>query len=167
MPPELTPKVIGPLRAAAYNALTLGVYSLRWYYRVNRELRDLGAARGDDELAATRPGRSLLAVTFGRWLIVPPVLGYIGFGRRLQRGERLASIRVHSTGGIVTLLVLTAFVGVVPLSGTASLVQLVGALTLHSTAVARAQARLNRLWRATGLAHTAQSGAAAAVARVG
>jgi hypothetical protein len=167
MPRELNPKVIGPWRAAAYNALTLGLYSLRWYYRVNRELRDFGAARGDAVLAATRPGRSLVAVTLGRWLIVPPMLGYVGFGRRLQRSERLAAIRAHSAGGIVALLILTASVGILPLTGDARLAQLVAVLTLQSAAVALGQARLNALWRATGVAAAAREGAGAVVTRAG
>ena len=51
--------------------LTLGVYSSVWYYRLNQELRDMGDAAGDAELAQTRPAHSLLAALIGSILLLP------------------------------------------------------------------------------------------------
>ena len=44
--------------------VTLGIYYLVWYYKTNRELVDYGV--GDS------PGLSLVAITLGGFLIVPP-----------------------------------------------------------------------------------------------
>jgi hypothetical protein len=42
-----------PWAAALLPIVTLGIYHLVWWYRVNRELRDFGRARGYD-LGRTR-----------------------------------------------------------------------------------------------------------------
>ena len=58
------PKVISTRRIVTLMVVTAGIYTLVWYQRANRELRDLGA-RHQDPLRDTRPRIALLAVTFG------------------------------------------------------------------------------------------------------
>ena len=43
-------KTRDPLGVALLSLVTLGIYAIFWYYFVNREMADLGRARGTDEL---------------------------------------------------------------------------------------------------------------------
>lgn len=147
MPPELDVKVVPPWRTAAYNLFTVSLYSLRWYYRVNREIRDFGAVKGDPELAGCRPGWALVAVSLGRWLIIPPFVGYLGFGRRVERCERLTGARGRNPRVVVALLIVTSYIGLIPLHGRIAIAAWVAVVTLRTAALALGQARMNRLWR--------------------
>ena len=49
-----------------WTILTLGIYTMVWYYRINREVRDFGRAHGDEKLANSNPVLSILAVTIRR-----------------------------------------------------------------------------------------------------
>lgn len=42
--------------------ITLGIYQFFWYYRINREMKDVGGIFGDAALASSSPGMSLLAM---------------------------------------------------------------------------------------------------------
>lgn len=55
-----TVKVRNPWAVLALTFVTLGIYSLFWWYFINREMRDLGRARAIDGLGE-RPGVSTLA----------------------------------------------------------------------------------------------------------
>src|SRR3954447_10151657 len=55
-----TAKVRDPWIVAVLSVLTLGVYSLFWWYAINREMRDLGHARAAPGLGQ-RPEMSALA----------------------------------------------------------------------------------------------------------
>jgi hypothetical protein len=55
-----TAKVRDPSTVAVLSVLTLGVYSLFWWYSINREMRDLGHARAAGGLGE-RPEMSALA----------------------------------------------------------------------------------------------------------
>ena len=50
--------------------VTLGIYGIVWYFTINRELRDFGAAHGDADLGSSEPWRSVVAVTLGAVLVV-------------------------------------------------------------------------------------------------
>src|SRR5947208_2448379 len=84
-------KIRSPWGPALLPLITFGIYALVWYYKVNREMRDLGRARGTDELGDS-PGKSLLAVTIGAIIIVPAVISVINTGKRIQAAQRLAGI---------------------------------------------------------------------------
>jgi hypothetical protein len=87
-----------------WTIITLGIYNWVWYYKINRELRDYGAAHNDDELASTRPGLSLLAVTLGALLIVPPFVSWWRCTRRVQRAQEIAGVPQISFGLIVGIM---------------------------------------------------------------
>ena len=53
-------KVRSPWAAALLPFITLGIYHLVWWYRINRELRDYGKAKGYD--LGQNPTNSLLAL---------------------------------------------------------------------------------------------------------
>jgi hypothetical protein len=100
--------------------ITFGIYYLVWYYKTNRELRDFGIE--------VRPGLSLLAITFGGLLIVPPFVSEWNYFKRIARAQEIAGLeqRVsHVTGFLLYLL----------------------ALILLPFEAVYAQHHLNRLWR--------------------
>jgi Domain of unknown function (DUF4234) len=102
-----TVRVRDPLHVALLDLVTLGVYGFFWYYRVHRELADLGRARGTTELG-DNPRRSLLAVLPGFLLVVPLVMSFWNAVRRIEAAERLVgereSERVNTTLAFILLL---------------------------------------------------------------
>jgi hypothetical protein len=58
---------LGPLGLAI---ITFGIYAIFHYYYINKELAELGKARGTSELGDS-PGTSVLAVTLGALIVVP------------------------------------------------------------------------------------------------
>ena len=83
-------KIRSPWAPALLPIPTIGIYYFVWYYKINRELRDLGRARGRSDELGESPGKSLLAVTLGALIIVPAVLSLVHTGQRLQAAQRLA-----------------------------------------------------------------------------
>lgn len=75
--------------------LTLSIYYFCWYYFVNDELKDIGIAEDDQNLAQSSPAQSVLAVLIGGWLIVPPLLSVYNYGQRIKRAQRLAGVERH------------------------------------------------------------------------
>ena len=84
-------KIRNPLGVIALSFVTLGIYSIFWYYFVNKEMAALGRARNSDELGDS-PGTSVLAVTLGVLLIVPPFVSLYHAWKRLSSGERLTGL---------------------------------------------------------------------------
>lgn len=64
--------------------ITLGIYGLVWYYKINREARDMGVE--------SNPGTSLLAITLGAFIIVPPFVSIFKTGERIAASQRAAGI---------------------------------------------------------------------------
>lgn len=122
-------KIRHPLAVFGLVFLTLGIYYFVWYYKVNRELRDLGRATGEEERLGRSPLSSLLAITIGWLILVPP---FVSFYRTFKRIE--AAQEVNATSQRVS----------VPLG---FVLYLVGLLFLP-VEVVYAQDELNRVWRA-------------------
>jgi hypothetical protein len=80
-----------PLGVALLTLVTLGIYFFVWYYKVNREMSELGRARGTDELG-DNPGTSLLAVTLGALVIVPAIVSLYNTFLRTQAAARLTGV---------------------------------------------------------------------------
>ena len=59
-----------PLGPFGLAIITFGIYAIFHYYYINKELAELGKARGTTELGDS-PGTSVLAVTLGALIIVP------------------------------------------------------------------------------------------------
>jgi hypothetical protein len=100
---EATAKIRSPWAAALLPLVTLGIYALVWYYKINREMRDLGRAKGSTELGDS-PGKSLLAVTVGALIIVPAVISVINTGKRIQAAQRLAGISPQMNGWLAVVM---------------------------------------------------------------
>ena len=64
-------------------------YSFWWWFRANRELADLGRARGTAELG-TSPGKSLLAVTLGSAILIPAIMSFFSTHKRIVAAQTLA-----------------------------------------------------------------------------
>ncbi|MCB0879142.1 MAG: DUF4234 domain-containing protein [Thermoleophilia bacterium] len=74
-----------PWAVLGLGLLTLGIYILYWWYQVNREVRD--ASRGQ---VPVDPWVSVIAVTIGALVVVPPIVSFHQTGRRVQALGRLA-----------------------------------------------------------------------------
>jgi hypothetical protein len=104
-----TAKLRDPVGVALLDLVTLGVYGFVWYYRVHRELAELGRAHGTAELG-DNPRRSLLALLPGFLLVVPTVMSLWNAARRVEAAERLVagneSGHVNTTLAFILLLLL-------------------------------------------------------------
>jgi hypothetical protein len=123
---DATAKVRNLLGVVGLTLITLGIYYFVWYYKVNREMRDLGRAKGTDELGDS-PGTSLLAVTLGALIIVPAVISIYHTFQRTQAAARLT--------------------GVEPLNGWIALLLY---LVIGIAFPAYLQSGLNKVWEAQG-----------------
>jgi Domain of unknown function (DUF4234) len=81
-------KIRSPWAVALLPLVTFGIYHLVWWYRVNRELRDYGNAKGYD--LGQSPTASLLAIFPGFLLLIPPLVSYWRGTKRIQGASRLA-----------------------------------------------------------------------------
>jgi hypothetical protein len=83
-------KIRSPWAVALLPFVTLGIYHLVWWYRINRELRDFGRARGYD--LGQNPTNSLLALFPGGLIIVPALITYWKGTQRVQGAARIVGI---------------------------------------------------------------------------
>lgn len=81
-------KIRNPLGVVGLAFITLGIYGIFWYYYANKELAEIGQAHNTDECGDS-PGKSVLAVTLGAFVIVPAFVSAYKFCKRLSAAERL------------------------------------------------------------------------------
>jgi Domain of unknown function (DUF4234) len=81
-------KIRHPFGVLGLSLITLGIYWWVWYYMVNKELAEIGRAH-DTEECGTSPGTSLLAVTLGVFIIVPPFVSVYKTWVRKRNAARL------------------------------------------------------------------------------
>jgi hypothetical protein len=82
--------------------ITFGIYHLVWWYKVNREARDF------DERIQVDPVLSVLAVTIGAFIIIPPFVSIYRTGERIAQMQEAAGMQRSCNGviGIVGAFVL-------------------------------------------------------------
>jgi hypothetical protein len=80
-------RVRSPSMVVLLHAVTLGIYNWFWYYKINRELRDFGKVYRLERLENTKPWLSVLAVTLGILLIVPPFISWYRCTKRVQDAQ--------------------------------------------------------------------------------
>ena len=80
----LAGKTRNPVAVWLLGPLTLGIYTMVWYYSINKETKDLGAE--------VNPGGALCAVLFGSFIIVPPFISVYNTGMRIARSQRVAGL---------------------------------------------------------------------------
>lgn len=96
-------KIRSPWAVALLPIVTLGIYHLVWWFKINRELRDFGRARGFD--LGDNPTLSMLALFPGSIVVVPALVSYWRGVRRVQGASRLAG-REPVNGWIALILYL-------------------------------------------------------------
>jgi Domain of unknown function (DUF4234) len=96
-------KIRNPWAVALLPIVTLGIYHLVWWYRINRELRDYGYAKEQD--LGQNPTNSLLALFPGGIVIVPALITYWNGFKRVQAASGLAG-RERANGWIALILYL-------------------------------------------------------------
>jgi hypothetical protein len=96
-------KVRNPWAVALLPIITLGIYHLVWWYKINKELKAFGESKGYD--LGRNPMNSLLALFPGGLIIVPALITYWNGTKRVQGAAAVAN-REPVNGWIVLLLYL-------------------------------------------------------------
>ena len=78
-------KIRNPFLVFLWSFVTLGIYYVVWYYKINRELRDASDVN-------VSPGVALLAVTLGWIVIVPPFVSWYRTFQRIAEAQRSAGL---------------------------------------------------------------------------
>jgi Domain of unknown function (DUF4234) len=81
-----------PLGPIGLSIITLGIYGIFHYYYINKELAELGKARGTTELGEN-PMMSVLAIVPGFILIVPPFISIWGTWKRQQNAREMFGVQ--------------------------------------------------------------------------
>jgi len=81
-------KVRNPWAVALLPIITLGIYHFVWWYKINKELKAYGEAKGYD--LGQNPTNSLLALVPGFLIIVPPLVSYWRGTKRVQGASKIA-----------------------------------------------------------------------------
>jgi hypothetical protein len=126
-----TAKIRNPLAVLGLGLITLGIYHIFWWYFINREMADYGRANGVD--LGDNPVMSVVAITLGALIIVPP---FVSVFRTLRRVERAQNHALGSNNIAVILLFILIFIPLVNL-----------------VVFPIMQSNLNQVWEAQPLGH--------------
>jgi hypothetical protein len=81
-------KVRNPWAVALLPIITLGIYHLVWWYKINKELKAYGEAKGYD--LGQNPTNSVLALFPGGLIVVPALVTYWRGTKRVQGASKIA-----------------------------------------------------------------------------
>ena len=102
-----TAKTRNPIAVAVLAVITLAIYLVFWWYFINRELADLGRAKGTSELGDS-PAKSTLALFPGALLIVPALWTTVTTFKRVQAAQRLTGqTPINGWLGLVLYIVIS------------------------------------------------------------
>lgn len=76
-----------PLGVLGLTLITLGIYGLYWYYKINEEIKNFT----NDETIS--PVRSLMAFIFGWIIIVPPFIAIYNTAKHVQEMEQRVGVQ--------------------------------------------------------------------------
>jgi hypothetical protein len=96
-------KVRNPWAVALLPIITLGIYHLVWWYKINKELKAYGEAKGYD--LGQNPTNSVLALFPGALIVIPALVTYYRGTQRVQGAAKIAG-RESVNGWIVLILYL-------------------------------------------------------------
>jgi hypothetical protein len=96
-------KIRNPLGVIGLSLITCGIYSFFWWYYVNKEMADIGQARGTTEMG-DNPQNSLLAFIPGFCAIVPPYISVYNGAGRLRAGQRMFGLPEGTDQGLMLVL---------------------------------------------------------------
>jgi hypothetical protein len=105
-----TAKIRHPLGVIGLGIITLGIYYLFWWYFINREMADLGKANGRTDLGET-PIWSVVAISIGALLIIPPFVSYWRTCRRVERSQNLVLGSNNFSPVLAFLLIFIPLIG--------------------------------------------------------
>lgn len=91
-------KVRHPFGPLLLGIITLGIYMLVWYYKVNKELFEY-TGEGN-------PAMSLVAILFGWIIIVPPFVSAFNTGERIAAAQARAGAAGRASGVLSFVLFL-------------------------------------------------------------
>jgi hypothetical protein len=136
-----------PWAVAGLNLITLGLYSVYWWYVANRELRDLGRSHNAPELEK-EPALSALAFFLGSCLVIPLVWTAVTTAQRIRLAQDIVgTTRFLRVGIPVVLLVASVLVHFVGGESSAAFAVLMAAtLAFKIAAVTYMQVSLNEIW---------------------
>jgi uncharacterized membrane protein YidH (DUF202 family) len=97
-----------PLGVLGLTFITLGIYGLYWYYKINDEIRTFTK---DDSIS---PVRSLMAVLFGWIIIVPPFIAVWNTANHVMKMEEQVGVQnqISPALAVVLLLVIAIALGI-------------------------------------------------------
>jgi Domain of unknown function (DUF4234) len=102
-----TAKIRNIIAVAVLSVITLGIYLVCWWYFINRELADLGRARGTDELGDS-PTKSTLALFPGALIVVPALWTTVTTFQRVQKAQSITGQNpINGWLGLVLYIVLS------------------------------------------------------------
>src|SRR3954447_15452033 len=101
-------KVRNPWAVALLPIVTLGIYHFVWWYKINKELKAYGEAKGYD--LGQNPTNSVLALVPGFLIIVPPLVTYWRGTKRVQGAAKVAG-KEPVNGWIALILYLVLSIG--------------------------------------------------------
>ena len=105
--PGSVTKLRNPVLVAVLTFVTLGLYTIVWWYLINRELADHGRAYGRTDLGHD-PALSTLALFPGSIIVVPGVWTTVTTFQRVQAAQRLhRQLPVNGWLALVLFLVLS------------------------------------------------------------
>jgi Domain of unknown function (DUF4234) len=97
-------KLRNPLAVVGLSIITIGIYYFCWWYFINREMRDLGRARGTD--LGQNPTNSVLAITLGALVIVPAIVTLWTTSGRIESAQGAVGMDQRASGPVVFILLL-------------------------------------------------------------
>jgi hypothetical protein len=99
-------KLRNPVNTALLSLIPF--YALFWWYYINREMADLGKARGTAELGDS-PATSVLAIVPGAFILVPPFVTYWTTNGRILKSQAMANVpageQINQAVSFILLLV--------------------------------------------------------------
>ena len=96
-------KIRNPWAVALLPIVTLGIYHLVWWYKIHKELKAYGEAKGYD--LGQNPTNSLLALFPGGLIVIPALVTYWRGTKRVQGASKVAG-REPVSGWIALILYL-------------------------------------------------------------
>ncbi len=94
-----------PLGVLGLSFITLGIYFLYWYYKVNDELRRF---EHDESIS---PTRSLMAMLFGWIIIVPPFIAMYNTAKHVRTIEERMGITSQLEPALVIVIMILVNIG--------------------------------------------------------
>ena len=86
--------------------VTLGIYYLVWWYKINNKLRNYGIDNS--------PAKAVLAITLGAFIIVPPFVSFYNTADRIQQAQIKSGAQERITPVLALLLMIVVGAFAVP-----------------------------------------------------